>query len=47
MLSDAAKLGADLIVMGTYGHSRWIERVTGGVTRTALLHAPMPLWMSR
>jgi len=47
MLADATRLGADLIVMGTYGHARWIERVTGGVTRTALLHAPVPLWMSR
>lgn len=47
MLDDAAALGADLLVMGTYGHARWIERVTGGATRTALRHAALPLWMSR
>ena len=47
IVKEAAERRAELIVMGTYGHARWIERVTGGVTRTALLHAPVPLWMSR
>lgn len=46
MLHTAADLEADLIVMGTYGHSRWIERVAGGVTRTALWRSPVPLLMS-
>jgi nucleotide-binding universal stress UspA family protein len=26
----AAEMGADLIVMGAYGHARWAERVLGG-----------------
>lgn len=39
-------LGADLVVMGVYGHSRWVERVLGGVTRTALSRSPVPLLMS-
>lgn len=46
LLSDALALGVDLIVMGTYGHARWVERLTGGVTHTALRHAPVPLLMS-
>ena len=46
ILAKAADLGADLIVMGTYGHSRWTERIVGGVTRTALARSPVPLLMS-
>jgi len=34
LLSTVADLGADLIVMGAWGHSRLAERVLGGVTRT-------------
>ncbi len=36
MLSRAADLKADLIVMGAYGHARWAERVLGGATRGLL-----------
>jgi nucleotide-binding universal stress UspA family protein len=32
LLSRAADLGADLIVMGAYGHARWSERILGGAT---------------
>lgn len=46
ILDKAADLGVDLIVMGTYGHSRWIERIFGGATRTALARSPVPLLMS-
>jgi nucleotide-binding universal stress UspA family protein len=46
ILGKAVELGADLVVMGTYGHSRWTERIVGGVTRTALSHSPLPLLMS-
>ena len=46
MLDGAMALGADMIVMGTYGHARWLERITGGVTRTALADARIPLFMS-
>jgi len=46
ILGKAADLGADLIVMGTYGHSRWTERIVGGATRTALERSPVPLLMS-
>lgn len=46
ILHTAADRGADLVVMGTYGHSRWTERLLGGVTRTALARSPVPLLMS-
>jgi len=46
MLSHAADIGADLIVMGAYGHSRWTERVLGGVTRQLIGSATVPLLMS-
>jgi nucleotide-binding universal stress UspA family protein len=47
LLATAVDLGADLIVMGSHGHSGWIERLLGSVTRSALAHSPIPLLMSR
>lgn len=38
--------GADLIVMGAYGHSRFREAILGGVTRTVLEGAAVPLLMA-
>lgn len=46
ILSRAADEGADLIVMGAYGHARWRELVLGGVTRHLLKHMTVPLLMS-
>lgn len=46
LLSRAADLGADLIVMGAWGHSRLREMVTGGVTRHMLAHMTVPVLMS-
>lgn len=36
----------DLLVMGAYGHSRLLEFVLGGVTRTMLREAPVPVLYS-
>jgi len=47
ILSYAADHGADLIVIGAYSHARFIEMVFGGVTRTLLKQAPVPVLMSR
>ena len=47
LLSRAAAFGADLVVMGAYGHSRLRERLFGGVTRTVLAEATLPVLMSR
>lgn len=46
LLSRAADLGADLIVMGGYGHPRLEELVLGGVTRTILEAMTVPVLMS-
>jgi nucleotide-binding universal stress UspA family protein len=46
LLSRASQLGADLVVMGAYGHSRWQELVMGGATRSMLQSMTMPVLMS-
>lgn len=46
ILSRAADIDADLIVMGAYGHSRVRELVLGGVTRTILDSMTVPVLMS-
>jgi nucleotide-binding universal stress UspA family protein len=46
LLSRAADLGADLIVMGAYGHARMRELVLGGVTRTLFETMTVPVLMS-
>ncbi|MDR6536776.1 universal stress protein [Variovorax soli] len=43
LLSRVSDLGADLIVMGGYGHSRLREMVLGGVTREVLSHMTVPV----
>jgi nucleotide-binding universal stress UspA family protein len=47
LLSQAAAFGADLLVMGAYGHSQLREWMFGGVTRTVLYEAGLPVLMSR
>lgn len=47
ILSRAADNGADLIVMGAYGHSRMRELILGGATRTILESMTAPVLMSR
>ena len=46
LLSIAADLAADLIVMGGYGHTRFRELVLGGVTRTLLHSMTIPVLMA-
>ena len=46
LLSRAADLEADLLVMGAWGHARWTERVLGGATRTLLASMTLPVLMS-
>ena len=47
ILSYAAEHGVDLIVIGAYSHARSVEMMFGGVTRTVLKRAPVPVLMSR
>lgn len=46
LLSMAQSLGADLMVMGAYGHTRLRELVMGGVTRDILVQMTVPVLMS-
>jgi nucleotide-binding universal stress UspA family protein len=46
ILSRAADVSADLVVMGAYGHSRTRELILGGVTRTLLESMTVPVLMS-
>jgi nucleotide-binding universal stress UspA family protein len=46
LLSHAADSGADLMVMGGYGHSRLREFVLGGVTRSIFESMTVPVLMS-
>jgi nucleotide-binding universal stress UspA family protein len=46
LLSQAADLDADLIVMGAYGHSRLRELVLGGATREILRSMTVPVLLS-
>lgn len=43
----ACERGASYLLMGGYGHSRLGEFLFGGVTRTLLLDAPLPLIVGR
>lgn len=46
LLNQVADSGADLIVMGAYGHSRMRELVLGGATRHILGHMTVPVLLS-
>lgn len=46
LTSHVLDVGADLLVMGAYGHSRFREFVLGGATRTVLKHVPVPVLMA-
>jgi nucleotide-binding universal stress UspA family protein len=46
LLSHAADSGADLMVMGGYGHSRLREFVLGGVTRSIFESMTVPVLLS-
>jgi nucleotide-binding universal stress UspA family protein len=46
LLACAGEFGADLVVMGCYGHNRWRELIFGGASRHVLSHATLPVLMS-
>lgn len=45
LLQTAEKIGADLLVMGGYGHNQLGELVFGGVTQHVRWHASLPVLM--
>jgi nucleotide-binding universal stress UspA family protein len=47
LLAHAVEFGADLLVMGAYGHSRIWEFVVGGITQDLLETTTIPILMSR
>ncbi len=46
LLTLAADMAADTIVLGAYSHSRWRELVLGGVTRHIVAKSKLPIFMS-
>jgi nucleotide-binding universal stress UspA family protein len=46
ILHNCEALGADLLVMGAYGHPWGTESILGGATRTVLSRATIPVLMS-
>jgi nucleotide-binding universal stress UspA family protein len=46
IMNEAKQIGADMIVMGGYGHGRLRELVLGGATRRALTEAAIPVLMA-
>ena len=46
LLKEADFVGADMIVMGAYTHSRMRQLILGGVTRHVLEHSDIPLLMA-
>jgi nucleotide-binding universal stress UspA family protein len=46
LLARCAAAGADVLVMGAYGHSRLRELVLGGATRTVLHETTLPVLLS-
>ena len=47
LLGEVRRVGANLLVMGGYGHSRLREWILGGATRHVLAHADIPVLMAR
>jgi nucleotide-binding universal stress UspA family protein len=46
LLDKSHELGAGLVIMGAYTHSRWREMILGGVTRFMLEKGDIPVLMS-
>lgn len=46
LIAASTDCGADLLVMGAYGHSRLREMLMGGASRTMLESMQVPVWMA-
>lgn len=46
LMRRATEIGADMIVMGAYGHSRFREAILGGATRNMLEKTTLPVLMA-
>jgi hypothetical protein len=47
LLAEAARIGADALVIGAYHHGQLWEAVFGGVTRDVIKHAELPVFLMR
>ena len=45
-MAAVKKVGADLVVMGGYSHSRWRELVLGGFTRALIQQSELPVLLA-
>jgi nucleotide-binding universal stress UspA family protein len=45
LLEAASEGGADLLVLGGYGHKSLLQMFTGGVTKHVVTHAELPLFL--
>jgi nucleotide-binding universal stress UspA family protein len=46
LLDEAKEVEADLLVMGAYSHSRFREKILGGVTKYVIEHAELPVFLA-
>ncbi|MGI9498682.1 MAG: universal stress protein [Geminicoccaceae bacterium] len=46
LMQKASAIGADLLVMGGYGHARLRERILGGVTHHIVNHPELPILLA-
>jgi nucleotide-binding universal stress UspA family protein len=46
LLAEARDAGADLLVMGAYGHTSWRETLFGGATREVVGHSLLPVLLA-
>lgn len=46
ILETCSAMESDLLVMGAYTHTRWQEKMFGGVTRHVMAHAGLPVLMA-
>ena len=46
LMQKAVDIGADLLVMGGYGHARLRERILGGVTHHIVNHRELPILLA-
>jgi nucleotide-binding universal stress UspA family protein len=46
IIGQATDAGAEMVVMGGYGHSRLRELVLGGATQSILDHMPIPVFLA-
>lgn len=46
LVAHALAIGAGYLVMGGFGHLRFVEALFGGTTRALLRHSPLPLFLA-